>query len=83
MSRTHQQVPDARTAVRPPSDLRRLWRTLLAVVAPLPMLSMGLWYVLSPVDGDASFGRWLQQRGNRALRLERGATGTSTAARCM
>jgi hypothetical protein len=55
MSRTHQQVPDARTAVRPPADLRRLWRTLLAIVAPLPMLSMGLWYVLSPVDGDASF----------------------------
>ena len=54
MSRTDPIVSDARTE-RPSADLRRFWRILLAVVAPLPMLGMGLWYVVAPVDGDASF----------------------------
>lgn len=54
MSRTDPIVSGARTD-RPPADLRRFWRILLAVVAPLPMLGMGLWYVVAPVDGDASF----------------------------
>ena len=42
-------------AVRAPRDVRGFWRVLLAVVAPVPMLFMGLYYLLSPVDGAASF----------------------------
>jgi hypothetical protein len=34
-------------------DARRFWMTLLAVVAPLPMLSKGIFYLITPVDGDA------------------------------
>ena len=36
-------------------DTRGYWRGLLAVVAPLPMLAKGVFYVLSPVAGDASY----------------------------
>jgi hypothetical protein len=46
-------------------DARRFWMTLLAVVAPLPMLSKGIYYLIVPVDGDASFDatvRALQSR---------------------
>ncbi|MGI5158195.1 hypothetical protein [Microbispora sp. CA-102843] len=46
----------AATAPRKPlRDVRGFWRVLLAVVAPLPMLGMGLHYVFSPVDGGESF----------------------------
>ena len=38
-----------------PRDRRGFWRILLAVVAPLPFLAKGVFYVLSPVPGDASF----------------------------
>lgn len=44
-------VPTA--ATRAPRDVRSFWRVLLAVIAPLPMLFMGVYYVLSPTDGDA------------------------------
>jgi hypothetical protein len=36
-------------------DVRGFWRTLLALVAPLPMLGMGIFYLLTPIDGGASF----------------------------
>jgi hypothetical protein len=36
-------------------DRRTFWRLLLAVVVPLPFLAKGLYYLLSPVEGDASF----------------------------
>jgi hypothetical protein len=36
-------------------DTRTFWRLLLAIVAPLPMLCMGLAYVLRPFEGDAPF----------------------------
>lgn len=36
-------------------DLRRFWRVLLAVIAPLPMLFMGVQNLLSPVDGGEPF----------------------------
>ena len=55
---SHPMSPEAATATPPlrrPHDVRRFWRVLLAVVAPLPMLGMGLHYILSPVDGDAPF----------------------------
>ncbi|GAA0938861.1 hypothetical protein GCM10009554_28130 [Kribbella koreensis] len=41
--------------VKKPRDVRGFWRVLLAVVAPLPMLFMGIYYLISPVDGDAPF----------------------------
>ena len=40
-------------------DVRGFWRVLLAVVAPVPMLFMGLYYLISPVDGDAPFATTL------------------------
>ncbi len=36
-------------------DTRGLWRVVLAVVAPIPVLAKGIFYVLSPVDGGADF----------------------------
>jgi hypothetical protein len=38
-----------------PRDVRGFWRVLLAVIAPLPMLFMGVQYVLLPVDGGTPF----------------------------
>lgn len=46
---------DAVTAARPPRDVRGFWRILLAVIAPVPILAKGIFYVLSPVEGDADF----------------------------
>jgi hypothetical protein len=43
----------ARTATR--RDVRGFWRVLLAVIAPLPMLFMGVKYVLSPDSGGEAF----------------------------
>jgi hypothetical protein len=40
---------------RTPRDVRGFWRILLAVVAPVPMLAQGVFYLISPVDGDAPF----------------------------
>ena len=34
-------------------DTRTYWRVLLAVIAPLPMLAMGVSYLINPTDGDA------------------------------
>ena len=38
-------------------DLRSFWRILLAVIAPLPMLAQGLYYVISPWDSNATFAQ--------------------------
>jgi hypothetical protein len=43
---------DTTPAVRTSSGV---WRVLLAVLAPVPMLAQGIYYVLSPVDGGAGF----------------------------
>jgi hypothetical protein len=50
------RVPSATSNKTPPrrSDTRTFWRLLLAVVAPLPMLCMGIVYVLKPFEGDAA-----------------------------
>jgi len=42
-------------SARPTRDRRSFWRILLAVVAPMPMLAKGIYYMISPVSGDASF----------------------------
>ena len=51
---------DSTTSIAPPAtkplrDVRGFWRILLAVIAPLPMLAKGIFYLLSPVEGDAGF----------------------------
>lgn len=46
----------ARSTTAPvPRDMRKFWRVLLAVIAPLPMLFMGVKYLLGPDDGGESF----------------------------
>lgn len=44
-----------RTTTERSPDVRRYWRLVLAVVAPLPMLAKGAFYLLSPVGGDEGF----------------------------
>lgn len=36
-------------------DVRTYWRVVLALVAPLPMVAKGLYYLITPVDGGAGF----------------------------
>jgi hypothetical protein len=45
----------ATTSGKPLHDARGFWRLLLAVLAPLPFLAKGIYYLFSPVDGDADF----------------------------
>lgn len=45
----------AATTRKPLRDVRGFWRILLAVIAPLPMLSNGIYYLLSPTEGNAPF----------------------------
>lgn len=53
MSTTQQRQPSAET--QPARwDPRRFYRTSLAIIAPLPMLFMGLTYLLQPLDGEAT-----------------------------
>jgi hypothetical protein len=54
-SSTTSAPPVGSAPVAPVRDRRGFWRILLAVVAPIPMLVKGTFYVLSPVSGDASF----------------------------
>jgi hypothetical protein len=48
-------VPSATSAKTAPRrrDTRTFWRLLLAILAPLPMLCMGIVYVIKPFEGDA------------------------------
>jgi hypothetical protein len=54
-------VPDSSSAVPVGSpaavsagrDARSFWRVLIAVLAPLPLLGMGISYLISPYEGDA------------------------------
>src|SRR4051794_7139775 len=55
----------APTSTTSTHDARRFWMILFAAVAPVPMLSKGIYYLITPVDGDASFDatvRALQDR---------------------
>lgn len=38
-----------------PRDVRGFWRVLLAIIAPLPMLAEGIYYLLVPIGGDVTF----------------------------
>ncbi|HTF11490.1 MAG TPA: hypothetical protein VK659_25280 [Asanoa sp.] len=46
-------IPAATT--KRPRDVRGFWRVLLAVIAPLPMLAEGIYYLFVPVGGDVTF----------------------------
>jgi hypothetical protein len=43
------------TSARPLHDVRGFWRILLAVIAPLPMLAEGIYYLFVPAEGGADF----------------------------
>lgn len=44
-----------RAQAKPVRDRRGFWRILLALILPVPMLAKGVYYVLTPVAGDATF----------------------------
>lgn len=54
-STAHAAGRAAPTTAKPLKDVRGFWRILLAVIAPLPMLGMGIFYLFTPIDGGASF----------------------------
>src|SRR5688572_31585074 len=56
MSATTEPAPLAGAAsAKQPRDRRGFWRILLAVIAPLPFLAKGVYYMLTPVAGDVTF----------------------------
>jgi len=56
MSSTTEPAPPASPAqAKPLRDRRGFWRILLAVIAPMPMLAKGVFYMLTPVAGDVTF----------------------------
>lgn len=52
---THAASATAGANAKPVRDRRGFWRLLLALVVPMPMLAKGVYYLLTPVDGDVSF----------------------------
>jgi len=46
-------LTESDTTIKTAADTRTYWRVLLAVIAPLPLLGMGIGYLLNPTDGDA------------------------------
>ena len=54
-SRTETAPPTRPERTKQVRDRRGFWRILLAVIAPLPFLAKGVYYMLTPVAGDASF----------------------------
>ena len=71
MSRTETIAAPTPTTAKPRTDVRTFWRVLLAVLAPLPMLAKGIYYVISPVTGDADF-----DTTTRAFAADPGLAGT-------
>jgi hypothetical protein len=56
MSSTTEPAPlTSSEPAKPLRDRRGFWRILLAVVAPMPMLAKGVFYMLTPVAGDVTF----------------------------
>jgi len=56
MSSTTEAAPSTEPGRRKPvRDRRGFWRILLAVIAPLPFLAKGVYYLLTPVAGDVDF----------------------------
>lgn len=48
-------APGSPVPAKPLRDMRGFWRILLAVIAPLPFLAKGVFYLLTPVEGDTGF----------------------------
>jgi hypothetical protein len=61
MSTTEISPTTPPTGVKPARDVRTFWRILLAVVAPLPLLGMGLSYAISPFAGNTPFEEMVAQ----------------------
>jgi hypothetical protein len=57
---THAGPTTGRATAKAVPDRRGFWRVLLAVIAPMPMLAKGVYYLMSPVAGDASFKETVQ-----------------------
>jgi hypothetical protein len=57
MTTTHRETETITTTApaRRRRDARSFWRIALAVIAPLPMLGMGLSYAIAPFGGDDPF----------------------------
>lgn len=55
MTATDPAVKAVPAAGKPQRDARGFWRILLALIAPLPMIAEGAYYLLAPVGGNASF----------------------------
>ena len=53
-SRTTDAEPTTK-ATHPPHDLRTFWRRTLAVLLPLPLLAIGISYLLGPIHENGSF----------------------------
>jgi hypothetical protein len=49
------QLETSAAGAPPLHDVRGFWRILLAVIAPLPVLAKGVYYMLTPVEGDTGF----------------------------
>jgi hypothetical protein len=54
-STTETGSKEGASTIEPIHDRRAVWRILLAVIAPMPMLAKGVFYLLSPTSGDAPF----------------------------
>ncbi|MFI5624289.1 hypothetical protein ACIA03_12560 [Nocardioides sp. NPDC051685] len=54
-SKTDTAPPTSPAPANPVRDRRGFWRILLAVIAPLPFLAKGVYYLLTPVAGDVTF----------------------------
>src|SRR5437868_13024522 len=54
-SSTEAAVTAHHQATKPPRDRRGFWRIVLAVIVPLPFLTKGLYYILTPAAGDTTF----------------------------
>jgi hypothetical protein len=55
MSSTETAAAATPTVAKPPRDVRGFWRVLLAIIAPLPMLAEGIYYLFVPIGGDVTF----------------------------
>lgn len=53
--RTEVASPTRLDHAMPVGDRRGFWRILLAIIAPLPFLAKGVYYLLTPVAGDVTF----------------------------
>jgi hypothetical protein len=69
-------VSPSTTAVHAPADTRTFWRILLAIIAPMPTLTLGIEYLINPVPSDGEFATMVDAIArHRALVNVAGALG--------